>query len=71
MVESIEMASRPVKRLKKEENGGNEGIGGRNAPKHVAAHVLEGHTKGVTSIKFSPDGLWLASACTNRLLRLC
>ena len=35
---------------------------------YVRRYVLRGHKKAVSSVKFSPDGKFLASACSHRLL---
>jgi len=36
-------------------------------PNYVLKYTLKGHQDSVSSVKFSPDGLWLATAC-NKLV---
>ena len=34
-------------------------------PNYVLKYTCEGHDNSLSSLKFSPDGKWLASACTH------
>lgn len=43
-------------------------IGTSTKPHYELRYTLTGHKKSVSSVKFSPDGQWLASACTSPLM---
>jgi WD40 repeat protein len=45
-------------------NSGTTAASASAKPNYILKYTLQGHRDSVSSVKFSPDGKWLASACT-------
>lgn len=51
--------------FQKEENGQQNGVAKTrvDSPQYALHMILEGHKAGITNVKFSANGKWIATAC--------